>query len=419
MTSATAPAGTGPAELPLRANRDFRLLWIGQALSDFGSAMTALVIPLALLRGGHSTSAAGAVGTAILLTAMVARMPAGYATDRFGQRRLMLGADLGRMVVLCALAAWTFWGRLPVALAVLGAAAAQLGVEVFRPSQNAALRRIVPAGQLGTAISVNQARAYAADIAAPAAAGLLIAVSLSIPLAFDALTFAVSALCVGLLSATAFRKATRKGPAEQAQPRERFLPRLTAGLRYVVSQRFLRALAVLAAGQNFVFQALSYALILGMGREQGGGAVGAAMSAAAVTGLAGSLIAPQLQRRLRAQVVVAAGPAVAGVLLATAWVTGSEVAFAAAFSALCLLTPVNGAVFGTLLATSVPEEIYGRTTAALGFVAEILQPLGPLVAGLLLVALSLSGIAALFALAFAALAGLALLLPSPSASVRS
>jgi hypothetical protein len=188
-------------------------------------------------------------------------------------------------------------------------------------------------------------------------------------------------------------------------------------MRYVVASPFLRALALIAAGQNFLYQALAYALLLGIGREHGGAAaVGLAMSSAAVAGLTGSLIAPFLQRRLRMQTVMAAGPAVACVLLAAAWATGSPVALATGYSALCLLTPVNGAVFGTILATSVPEEIYGRTTTALGFTAEILQPLGPLAAGLLLASLSLSGIAAVFAVAFAALAGLSLLLP-PAAPV--
>lgn len=452
--TATAPATqAGPAVPPLRANRDFRFLWCGQALSDFGSAMTALVLPLALLRGGHSTSAAGTLGTAVLLTAMVARMPAGYLTDRHSHRRLMLAADLGRLLTVGTVAVWTFLGRLPVGPAVAAVIVAQLGVELFRPSQNATVRRVVPAGQLGSAIAMNQARAYGAGIVAPAAAGLLLAVSTGLPFAIDAGTFLASALCVLALSgvrgrrpaagdvagvaadpgpgsgkdadaagggerpggATGTEASTEPaGPAAAAPPRERFWPRLTAGLRHVLTDPFLRTLAALAAGENFLFQALAYALLLGVGREHdGAAAVGLAMSAAAITGLTGSLVAPFLQRRLSMQTVMAAGPALACALLGVAWATGSGAALAAGYSALCLLTPVNGAVFGTILATSVPEEIYGRTTTALGFTAEILQPLGPLAAGLLLASLSLSGIAALFTVAFAVLAALALLLPSP------
>ncbi|MFJ8156332.1 MFS transporter [Streptomyces sp. NPDC094468] len=458
MDGTPAASGAAPAVVPLRANREFRLLWVGQALSDFGTAMTSLVLPLVLLRSGYSTSATSVIGTAVLVTAMVLRMPAGYLTDHYSHRRLMLVADLARLVTVGAVAVWTYLDRLPIAMAVITVVVAQVGVELFRPSQNATVRRVVPAVQLGTAISLNQARAYAAGIVAPAVAGLLIAASLWLPFAIDAATYAVSALCVlalyrPLRRAEAARRADRdagagagdgaggtgertpggadpareeaedseeavlahmNGTGAKSEPRERFLPRLTAGLRYVVRNPFLRTIAGLAAGENFAFQALAYALLLGIGREHdGAAAVGLAMSAAAITGLTGSLIAPFLQRRLRMQTVMASGPALAGVMLAVAWYTDSGIAFAAGYSALCLLTPVNGAVFGTILATTVPENIYGRTTTALGFVAEILQPLGPLAAGLLLSYLSLSGTAALFALAFALLAALALLMPSP------
>ncbi|MGP4110373.1 MFS transporter [Streptomyces sp. 4N509B] len=412
----TASAAAPPSSPPLRANRDFRLLWIGQALSDFGSSMTFVVLPLVLLAGGYSTSVAGTVGTVILVTAMVARMPAGYLADRYNHRALMLAADLARFAVFAVVAVWTFAGRLPLAVAVAAVVVAQLGAELFKPSQSAVVRLVVPREQLPTAVSLNQARGYAAEIAAPAAAGLLVAVSLGLPLAVDAATFAASAVCVYLLSPTA--RASRATPLTAAPPtadeaEERFLRRLTAGLRYVAGNRFLRTLAVLSTGLNLLFQALVYALILGLGQGEGGsGAVGAAMSAAAVTGLVGSLVAPFLQRRLRIQVLVAAGPAVAGVLLAVAWWSGSGVAFAASFAAICLLTPVIGAALGVVLVTLVPREIFGRTTAAIGFVTEILQPLGPLAAGLLLATLPMSGVAALFACCFAVLAVLALLLPN-------
>ncbi|MCX5372822.1 MFS transporter [Streptomyces sp. NBC_00103] len=456
MEATTAASRAAVDAVPLRANREFRLLWVGQALSDFGTSMTALVLPLALLSSGYSTSATSTIGTAVLVTAMVLRMPAGYLTDHYSHRRLMLVADLARLVTVATVAVWTYLDRLPIALAVVTVVVAQVGVELFRPSQNATVRRVVPAAQLGTAISLNQARAYAAGIIAPAVAGVLIAASLWLPFAIDAVTYAVSALCVlalyrplrraeaarsarpdGGAGRTAGRDGTREaeagGEAKEAEagggakkaeagggakeaPPERFLHRLTAGLRHVVRDPFLRTLAGLAAGDNFAFQALAYALLLGIGREHNGAAaVGLAMSAAAVTGLTGSLIAPFLQHRLRMQTVMAAGPALAGVMLALAWYTGSGIAFAAGYSALCLLTPVNGAVFGTILATTVPENIYGRTTTALGFITEILQPLGPLTAGLLLAYLSLSGTAAVFAVAFTVLAVVALLMPSPPA----
>ncbi|WP_158621380.1 MFS transporter [Streptomyces triticirhizae] len=423
MTTDAAPAeAAAPAPRPLRANRDFRLLWVGQALSDFGASMTFVVLPLALLGGGHSPQAASTIGTAVLVTAMLARLPGGYLADRFRHRTLMLVADVARCVMFAVVAVWTFLGDLPLWLAVASVMVAQLGVELFKPSQSAVVRRVVPAGQLPTAMSLNQARGYAAEIAAPAAAGLLVAVELGLPFAVEAATFAASAVCVWFLSPAA--RASRaaepqpspvKAKAQRPDEGERFWRRMTAGLRYVAANRFLRTLAVLATGLNFLFQALVYALILGLGQREGGsGAVGAALSAAAVTGLLGSLVAPFLQRRLRIQLLVAAGPALAAALLAVAWAGGSELAFAGSLAAMSLLTPVIAASLAVLLATMVPREIYGRTTSAIGFVTELFQPLGPLAAGLLLAGLPLTGVAALFAAGFGVLAVLALFLPAPT-----
>lgn len=60
----------------LSRNRDFQLLWIGQALSDFGSSMTYIVLPLVLLAAGNSTTVAATVGTVSLAVGLVARLPA-------------------------------------------------------------------------------------------------------------------------------------------------------------------------------------------------------------------------------------------------------------------------------------------------------------------------------------------------------
>jgi Major Facilitator Superfamily len=289
-------------------------------------------------------------------------------------------------------------------------------LEVFRPAQNKVVRRIVPTEQLGAALSLNQARAYGADIAAPAAAGLLLSLSPSVPFTVDALTFGASALCVAV-AVRGRRPADRHADAvgTGSGRRERFWTEFTAGWRYLIGDRFLRCSAAYFAGLNVAFSALAFALILGVGRLPDGAVlVGTAMSAAAVVGLAGSLLTPLFQRHVPLKATLAAGPAFAAVLLALAWAGGGTVAFVAGFCALCLLTPVSAATFATIMAVAVPEEIYGRVTTTSSLLAQLLQPFGPLAAGLLLAHLRLSTTAALFAVALALLAGVPLVLPAPS-----
>ena len=419
--TATVPPITAAAPR-LSRNRDFQLLWIGQALSDFGSSMTYIVLPLVLLAAGNSTTVAATVGTVSLAVGLVARLPAGYLSDRCDQRALMLGSDLARLVAVGSLAVYVLLRPVPIALALVTVVVSVAALEVFRPAQSKVIRRIVPTEQLGAALSLNQARAYGADIAAPAAAGLLLALEPSVPLAVDALTFGVSALCV-----TVAVRAPRRGrgpdgapggrdaEAAGAQPvAERFLTRFTAGWRYLAGDRFMRWCVLYGAGLNLAFSALTFALILGVGsRSDGAVAVGTAMSAAAVAGLVGSLLTPYVQRHVSLKVTLVAGPATGAVLLAVAWTSGSTIAFVAGFCALCLLIPVISATFGTIMAVAVPEEIYGRVITASGLVAQIVQPCGPLAAGLLLARLSLPTTAAAFAMAFALLAAVPVALPKP------
>ncbi len=178
----------------------------------------------------------------------------------------------------------------------------------------------------------------------------------------------------------------------------------------------MRRSAAYFAGLNVAFSALAFALILGVGAQPHGAVlVGTAMSAAAVVGLTGSLLTPALPAARLPEGDPGGGTRARGRPLALAWTSGSTVAFVAGFCALCLLTPVSSASFATIMAVAVPEEIYGRVATTSSLLAQLLQPFGPLAAGLLLARMSLPSTAALFAVALALLAGVPLLLPEPSA----
>lgn len=75
---------------------------------------------------------------------------------------------------------------------------------------------------------------------------------------------------------------------------------------------------------------------------------------------------------------------------------------------------MTAATFATIMAVAVPEEIYGRVTTTSSLLAQLLQPLGPLAAGLLLARLSLPSTAGVLAVALALLAGVPLALPAPT-----
>lgn len=418
MTTATWTAG--PRSAVLRHNRDFRLLWVGQALSGFGSSMSGVALPLVLLAAGYRVTSVAVVSTAVAVAGLAVRIPAGLVSDRYDQRRLLIGCDLVRLAVVGALALCVALWSLPLWLAIVAVVASAGATEVFKPAQFRLIRRVVTAEQIPAAVSLNQARGYGAEMAGPAAAGLLIAIRPALPFAVDALTFLVSAVCIvgtvrGVRAAPAAWSARRAARAAQKAAGPGFWHQLTAGWRHLAADRFLRRATMIFSGLTVSFTMFGSALLLGVGRERGGAvAVGWALSTAALAGLLGSLAAPRLQRLMPMALLVATGPAVAVVLLVTTWLTGNVIVFVAGFSAMCLLVPAINAAVSSVMATSVPEEIFGRVATANDFAVQILQPCAPLAAGLLLArSSSLSTIALVLAACFAVLTVLALTLPEP------
>jgi MFS family permease len=94
--------GTGakPGPVPLRRNSGFRMLWIGQLLSDAGSQMGLIAYPLLILALTRSPVLAGVVGTARETFLICLQLPAGALSDRFDRRRTMIACDTVRAALL-------------------------------------------------------------------------------------------------------------------------------------------------------------------------------------------------------------------------------------------------------------------------------------------------------------------------------
>jgi MFS family permease len=69
--------------VPLRRNSGFRMLWIGQVLSDTGTNAALIAYPLLILALTHSAVIAGVVGTVRLVVQLVLGLPGGALSDRF------------------------------------------------------------------------------------------------------------------------------------------------------------------------------------------------------------------------------------------------------------------------------------------------------------------------------------------------
>jgi hypothetical protein len=390
--------------VPLRRNRDYMLLQIGQLLSSAGTQTTSIAYPLLVLAITDSPAKAGIVAFARTLPAALFALPAGVAADRWSRRRLMIAADAVRVLAVGSIAAAIlfdqieFW-QIPLVAFVEGAGAA-----VFSAAQVGALRAVVPPRQLPAAVGAQTGRQAAVQLAGPPLGGALFGLARALPFIVDAVSYAFSTLSL-LAMRTPFQE---KREPDLASLRSR----LAEGFRFLWSRPFLRTCAMLYGLTNFIGPGLLLAVVV-VGQRQGlsGGEVGALVAAFGACLLLGSLLSPLVRRLLP----------VRAVLLLELWmwlgcavflVWPSVFVLTAGLLPAALAIPSTDSVVRGYGIAMTPDRLLGRSESVRSVIALLIAPLGPLTAGVLLGVVSARVTIAVFVAAALVLAVWGTLSPS-------
>lgn len=363
-------------ELPsLNRNRDFQLLWAGQAMSALGCHASWIAFPLLVLQMTGSALQAALVAAVSTGVGLLAGLPGGLVADRHNRRAVMLACDLGcGLAMLTLVVALVYgWASLPVIL-VLAAVDSALGC-AFSPAATATLRLIVPTEQLPSAIARNQARSAAATLAGPALGGALFGVSPVLPFLVDALSYAASFACIlGI-------RATGRGGNGRAHAGGGLL----SGLRFVWRHPSLRYALANAAVTNFAFGGLVLTAVAAEAtRGPSAFSTSLIVSIAGVGSLAGSFLAPAVSRRVEARRVILGITWVSACLVPLMAIAPSALWVGALLAGCCVLAPIANVVMGSARMALTPDHLQGRVQSASGLVAGCAAPLGPLAGGLLL-----------------------------------
>lgn len=397
--SEPAPAGhpataerPAPRPVPLRRNSGFRMLWIGQLLSDTGSAIGEIAYPLLILALTHSPVLAGVVGTVREITVICIQLPAGALSDRFDRRLTMIACDIVRAALLALLgiliavqlASW------PVVLVVSVIEGAAGGL--FDPSATAALPAIVPGEQLVEAWAATEGRTWAASLAGPALGGLLYGLGRAVPFLADAFSYAIS-------FSTVSRIRGRFRPQQAAQ-RKALWREVHDGLKIVWQIPLLRAVAVRGPLINFAFNGVLFTITVGL-RQHGVSAtvIGLVQAAIMAGGVLGAPIAPRLQGRLRPSTISLMISTAGTLLFVIAALVMPSPLVALPVAIVVLLSPAANSGLFALMLRQAPEEMRGRVTSTVGMTAMSLAALAPLIAGLLVEHVSTSWAMGAFAAA--------------------
>ncbi|GGJ55247.1 MFS transporter [Streptomyces brasiliensis] len=188
----------GQGGTPAVWSRDFALFFVARAAARLGDTMLPVALAAGLLQHGYG---AGAVGLAMASTAASFAglvVFGGVIADRFSTRRLMIGADLVRLVTQSLAAALFFAGHVVLwQICVIGVVNGVAGA-VFQPGVASTVPRL--ASDIQGANGAIRIAESAAQLAGPALAGLLVGfASPGGVFAGHAATYAVSALCLLLL----------------------------------------------------------------------------------------------------------------------------------------------------------------------------------------------------------------------------
>ena len=362
--------------VPLRHNRDFRLLWAGEVISTLGSQISLVAFPLLVLATTHSPVKAGLVGFANQLPVLALYLPAGVLVDRYDRRLIMVISSVIGALALATVPIALAAGTMSLAQIMIVAFLAGTRQVIYSVAEQGALPLVVSSGQVSEAIARNQARLEAATLAGPPLGGLLFGAARVLPFAFDSISYLFSALGASLVQT----------PLQETRDARRSTARWEIGeaIRWFWSQTFLRASAVAVAGANFIWMALEIVLIV-RARQHGAApaAVGVMVAGIGVGGLIGSMLAPSAARRLPEPIVVIGLFWVEAMLIPLLALTRNPYLLGVIVALIALGGPTWNAVVVAARLTLTPDRLRGRVNSAARLISGSMLALGTLVGGVL------------------------------------
>jgi MFS family permease len=368
----------------LSQNRDFLKLWAGESVSLFGSQVTLLALPLtAVVLLQASAFEMGLLTAAGSAPFLLIGLLAGVWVDRHRRRPILLMANLGRALLLASVPLAALLGLLRVELLYLTAFAAGLLTVFFDVAYLAYLPALASREHLVEGNAKLELSRSVAQVAGPGAAGGLIQV-IGAPLAIvtDAVSYLVAAAFVWRIRA--------EEPAPAQDRCDGIRAALLEGLRSIVGDPVLRAIAACTGTMNLFGSAAQAVLILFLVRDLGiePAFTGVLMMALGPGALIGALVASRVAERFGVGRTICAMPIlsiVPAILLAAA--DGPRSVVLAMLALALLLQALLGSIYNvtqvSLRQRAVPDRLQGRMNASMRFLVWGTIPIGSLVGGAL------------------------------------
>lgn len=379
------------------ANRNFRLLWIGEAISLLGDQFHMIALPWLVLQ---MTGSAFMMGTVLALAAIpraIFMLIGGAITDRYSSRNVMLVSNLARMGLVIALTFIILTGIVEMWMIYLISLLFGFADAFYFPASQSIVPRIIPQSLLQTGNAIVQGTVQVSVFLGPVIAGILITLlstpttaeasvasmtGIGVAFGLDSLTFLVSAFTLWIMSDL------NHSDTDQEKTQS-VLSSIREGFSFIWNDSLIRKVFIVSMMINFL---LSGPLTIGIPvladtqYAEGAAAFGIIMSGFGGGALLGIIMAGALPRPK---------PMYMGTLImvAVAVLGIAEVILVATSSTMVatLAVAVAGAGNGyinvmmiTWLQSVIPSRMMGRMMSVFMFASVGTAPLGHILTGGLL-----------------------------------
>jgi predicted MFS family arabinose efflux permease len=285
-----APATMAP---PLWRNRDYLLLWGGQAVSQVGDAASQLAFPLLILALTDSPAQAGFISAVRAVAYVLLGLPAGALIDRWDRKRVMIICDAGRALALGSIPLALVFQRLTMAQLYLVALVEGALYVFFGLAQSAALPHVVAKTQLPAATAQDEVTGGVVTLIGPSLGGALFGVTRALPFLADAVSYAASVISLSWI----------RLPFQEARPPQHRELRgaMWDGLLWIWREPVMRALAALHGGLVFAYGGGITLVVLVSAQRLSATpfAIGLMFGVSGLGAILGALLGSQVHKRFR------------------------------------------------------------------------------------------------------------------------
>jgi MFS family permease len=358
-------------------NRDYMLLWSGQALSDIGGAVSELAFPLLVLAVTHSPAQAGFVAALRALPATLFSLFGGVLVDRWDRKRVMIVCDIGRALSLASIPIAFSLGHLTIWQLYITAFVEGTLMIVFMLAKTAAVSQVVTSVQLTTAVAQEEFVEGTTALVGPPLAGILYTLNMMLPFITDAISYIISIGTMFLIR-TPFQR-------ERVSARRKLWPEIAEGVLWVWHQPFILTMTLLMGAGAFVFSGnVLIVIILAQQQHASAVVIGLIFACGGIGSILGSLLAPRLEHRL----TVGHSILVCRWYFVLSWPLYALAPFPIVLGALEFGTgfvdPIEDVPYFSHRLKLIPDELRGRVISACRLFPGTLRPLGLALTGILI-----------------------------------